>query len=336
MVVLTHLHGYLERIGGPSLTWGQAGMYGVDLFFVISGFIIWTTSRELSVTPQRFLVRRVSRIVPLYWAMTTFIVAVSLLAPRLLASTEFDLWHVIASYLFIPTTHPLFPASWPILIPGWTLNYEMFFYALFAAGLCLRNRTATFIFVVGALLIAVLLGHALRPQQPAVAFFTDPIVLEFALGMAAGAAYTDARRLPVSLAIAALLAAVAVVAGSAFVDWIPRVIFAGVPAAALVLAVAILKRNDIDLENGPIVLLGDASYSIYLSHVIILPVVTKVWLLAAPDFNLATGLLFVTLQLSIALVSGIAIYKCFELPALHWLRSRLDGPRKPAAAAPIG
>jgi exopolysaccharide production protein ExoZ len=334
MVVLTHVHGQLERAGGPTFSWAQLGVHGVDLFFVISGFIIWTTSRSPRVTPQGFVVRRITRIVPLYWAMTTLIVAVALVAPSLLSSTKFDLFHVLASYAFIPVIHPVFPVAWPVLIPGWSLNYEMFFYVLFFVGLFLRNRAATFLFVAGALVFAVVFGRLIEPTQTAMAFYTDPIILEFALGMVAGALYTDAGKLPVKLAIAALLGAIVVVAAGPYFGWTPRVVFAGIPAAALVLAAAIFKQNGKDVAPGPIVTLGDASYSIYLSHVIVLPVITKIWMLANPEIGFVTGSAFVALQLSAAIVAGIVIYRYFELPSLNWVRGRLERPSETALARP--
>lgn len=334
MVVLTHVQGQLERVGGPSYPWTQLGIHGVDLFFVISGFIIWTTGRGSHITPHGFVVRRITRIVPLYWAMTTLIVLVALLAPGLLSSTRLDLLHVLASYFFIPVTHPLVPVAWPVLIPGWSLNYEMFFYVLFFAGLFLRSRAATLLFVTSALLIAVALGHVLDPQNATVAFYTNPIILEFVLGMVAGALYTDAGKLPLALAFVALITGVAIAVAGPFFEWTPRLLFAGLPAAGLVLAAAVFKQNGRDFQPGPIVTLGDASYSIYLSHVIVLPVVTKVWLLAKLDIDVVTGLLFVVLQLTTALAAGVALYRYFELPSLRWIRGHLERPAKAALVRP--
>src|SRR5262245_45669982 len=103
---------------------------GVDVFFVISGFIMVHTSRKLFATAEGsrvFLGRRIARIIPIYWLLTTLYAALALLAPAVLNNDAPSLGEIVKSYLFIPFARPNGQIH-PVLLLGWTLNYEMFFY----------------------------------------------------------------------------------------------------------------------------------------------------------------------------------------------------------------
>ena len=139
-------------------------------------------------TAGEFMRHRIARIVPLYWLLTTLMVVTMLVRPDLLQSARFDLGHIIKSYLFIAAPHPTSGKYWPVVVPGWTLNYEMFFYALFAAAIALsrgsqiRRLIFTAVFLVSAVVVVGLL-----PQLPgAVRYYGDPILLEFLLGIVIG------------------------------------------------------------------------------------------------------------------------------------------------------
>src|SRR5918994_6603978 len=159
---------------------------GVDVFFVISGFIMVHASAWLFGTAEGrrvFLARRIARIVPIYWAVTTLYLAIALAAPALL-NVEFIGWkRVLASYLFIPLARPDGVVQ-PLYSLGWTLNYEMFFYALFALAIVLPYRRAIAA-LAGTLLALVALGSVVRLPEP-FAFWTSPILLEFAFGLGLG------------------------------------------------------------------------------------------------------------------------------------------------------
>ena len=134
-------HGILEfhATKGTAMPFNEFPLVaGVDIFFVLSGFVMFHTSTGLwgdKRAPLRFWRRRFIRLVPLYWLFTSLMVATLLLLSRHVRSTEFDLWNVLSSYLFIPSERPGGRIA-PVLSLGWTLNYEIFFYCLF--GLCLR------------------------------------------------------------------------------------------------------------------------------------------------------------------------------------------------------
>jgi len=154
MVVFVHMDLQLQRLHYPTLgtNWMASG---VDIFFVISGFIMWTSvERRPEMTASSFFRNRLIRIVPLYWFATTLVLMVALIAPQVLNTTVLRPWHAIASYLFIPARHPTTGLFWPLLIPGWSLNYEMLFYAIFAIAIALSGHPRARRF----LLIAAMLG----------------------------------------------------------------------------------------------------------------------------------------------------------------------------------
>jgi exopolysaccharide production protein ExoZ len=106
---------------------------GVDIFFVISGFIMVYTTQSHHVGPFSFFVNRVVRIVPIYWLLTLAVFTLAVIAPHLLGATRAAPSELLKSLLFIPFAKSN-GAVQPILFLGWTLNYEMFFYMLFALG----------------------------------------------------------------------------------------------------------------------------------------------------------------------------------------------------------
>ena len=122
-----------ERLGEPYF-----GASGVDLFFVISGFIMVVTTSRTEFTPQKFFLLRSIRVVPLYWLATLAWIAYKVFEHSFQGVYPAA---IAKSLLFIPYSSPGFPRGvWPILANGWTLNYEMFFYALFALSLAAPAR----------------------------------------------------------------------------------------------------------------------------------------------------------------------------------------------------
>ena len=139
LVVAYHAAGHLG-VFHPNYAILEFGQYGVDLFFVISGFMMMVTTTS-KASPTIFIAKRLWRIVPLYWFITLVYVILLLLAPYLLPSGTLDFGYIIKSFLFIPSYGPKFPdLIWPLVIPGWSLNYEMYFYALFAIALLLSAK----------------------------------------------------------------------------------------------------------------------------------------------------------------------------------------------------
>ena len=267
------------------LPWGG----GVDLFFVISGFIMVYASQSLFKAPGgtvKFLRRRLTRIAPLYWVCSSAYLAIIVMAHLKGDPKIFSLPAIAASYLFIPfKSFGVHQGAFPLFDLGWTLNYEMFFYVLFALTLSLPRRLAG-VAMLAMLVALTVAGLVLRPAEAALQFWTQPIVLDFGLGVLVGNVRCSGVRWPKALRLA--LAVLGVVAfsldplklfsgpiGTTASNGLARVVTSGLPVA-VVLAAAVLGPDVSWRPLSPLVALGNVSYSLYLVHPFVLILVEKV------------------------------------------------------------
>jgi peptidoglycan/LPS O-acetylase OafA/YrhL len=264
-VVLAHI-GSMFGIAGAAGTALSLGTSGVDLFFVISGFVMVYTTSMQTVSPSEFMARRLSRIAPLYWLLTLVIFAVALLMPSLLASTTASSVALFKSLLFIPYAKPSGEMQ-PLLFVGWTLNYEMFFYALFALSLLARTSLRSVIACSTAIGALVVGGLIFPNSSPVARFYSSPIMLEFLFGTWVGLAYLYGYRASRTASIALIVVAVvAVVSARLFYPVGERGWWAGIPSALLVYGAICLEARGYAFRNRIIQLQGAASYALYLTH----------------------------------------------------------------------
>jgi exopolysaccharide production protein ExoZ len=299
------------------------GGRGVDLFFVISGFVIFYATHRVQLTPAEFLRRRVERIVPLYFVV---IFAVTMLAVTLPATFGTPGWytprHILKSLAFIAFTD----GEMPVVYVGWSLEYEMYFYLATALLMALtrdvwRNIAVMFsaLAIVGQLPgVAAALGNA--------AFFADPMILEFVFGVIVATVFVNGR-IGWQIAVAAACAVAAVLVS----DPLNRVIVSGIPAACLVAAAAwaSLKRIESSWPERALARLGDASYSIYLAQV---ETVSLASIFVASLFPAIPPLLLLVITSCIVVTLGLALNILVERPLLKLCR-RLGAPH-PILAEP--
>jgi peptidoglycan/LPS O-acetylase OafA/YrhL len=293
---------------------------GVDLFFVISGFVMVYASTDLfgrRSSPATFMARRLIRIVPVYWAATTLFLVVALTTPTNLSQADFGLADVVMSYAFLPASRPDGTIQ-PIYSLGWTLNYEMFFYAVFAICIMLPRRRA--LAAVTLLLGSAMAVHSLVPPwATALVFWTDRVLLEFLLGMAVAVLAARQVSLPIPFRIGLLLTAMFSLI-TAHASGVPSgPLITGVPMS-LVLAAAVLGRP-IRVPRA-LLLLGDASYALYLVHPFAMRPVGFIWQhlhLTGPT----SAAMYAATALLLAIIGAICVHLWFERPVGAWLRSRL-------------
>jgi len=285
---------------------------------------MWHTTFNRNVGPLEFLLRRTIRIVPLYWFITTFYLAILLIRPSWMQTAQFEIYHVVASYLFIPAVNPAVPQSmWPLVVAGWTLNYEMFFYLLFGLALFFTHRVR--LVVVLAILIGIVGLQAFDPPENSIiGFYSSSIILEFAFGVALGYLHTKGASIPRLPSILMMLAGfVSIVVGpSAGIPDRPIILTSGISALLIVAGAVFYERAHNVSEIGLPKLLGDASYSIYLSHGAALSAFERFW--RELDFPQITEsmfflLLFLLSALIIVIVVGIGLYQFIERPMLRKL-----------------
>lgn len=323
LVVLGHALGaWDERVEGlaPGVGWAN-GASGVDIFFIISGFVMVISSRGLRHQPvswQIFLRRRIIRIVPLYWLLTTVKIVAVLLLSSVVLRTRLDFNLVAGSYLFLPVVDSGGHLR-PVLPVGWTLTYEVIFYLLFAAALAVRVDVLRVTIPALGLMAAVAL---IRTEAwPAWTIIFNTIVLEFGVGVILAKWFLQGGRLNPAISAGLVVAGFAAILLTPMVSDNARPITWGIPAFAIVAGAVSLEH--LVGRSIPFWLrtLGDASYSLYLSHGFVLP--TLVLLISkgrSPD--LCTQILTITLCLFVASGVGIILFNWIENPLLWTMKHR--------------
>jgi peptidoglycan/LPS O-acetylase OafA/YrhL len=318
------LHEAAQAARAPSLQGILPLEAGVDLFFVISGFVMVHASRDLfgsraSVLP--FLRRRLARIAPIYWVATALFLALTALGLVGGGRPPPTLGEIAASFAFVPYLRPDGNLQ-PTYSLGWTLNYEMLFYLLFALVLPLpRERAVPALVVILMALVAI--GQVVPASLTAPWFWTRSIILEFGFGMLIGqmalSGVRPTRPMAAGLAVASLGL---LVLGRLQPALLPdRALLYGLPAALLVMAA--LAIEDVDRRQPAVRFmtgLGDASYALYLLHPFAL---RGLAVAAGPALAGVSPLLFVALGVTLACVAAMIVWRWFEKP----LTRALQGPR---------
>ena len=318
LVVIAHMAG----LGIPGA--GQ-GIFGVDLFFVISGFVMVYTTAGRPVTPGAFMINRVIRIVPLYWALTLAVFCVALVLPRLLNNTD-PSPVALAKSLFFIAYEKHDGVVQPLLFPGWSLNYEMLFYLLFASTLLLRRTAARFGLTFALLGALVLAGLILQPADPVARFYTSTIQLEFGFGCVLGLLHAGiARTAPPPILLYGLGVAcfVLMLAPGLPTEGGLRFLLPGLPATAIVYAALALEARGHRYTGRSLLMMGAASYSLYLSHVYVVLPITM--LAARLGMNAGWGALpFILLGLALVSLVAIACHLLLERPLSALLKGVVD------------
>ncbi|MGV6873314.1 acyltransferase family protein [Pseudochelatococcus sp. B33] len=328
-IVFVHAQFDAIHFGGPAgfvpiraLPWEV----GVDIFFVISGFVIVHATRGQFGRPgaaRTFMARRLIRIVPLYWLATALFLLVALARPGALNSPPPTGAEIAASFLFMPHINSLGVAQ-PVLTLGWTLNYEMAFYVVFAAAMAAALPRRQTVLAV-ALFFAALTGLGLLVALPMpLSFWANPMALEFVAGMGIALARDTGGRPGIILRAVLAAAAIRMLHADLTQDGIERSLALGVPAAMLVVAAVFGPEPRLPPPLARLlVLLGDASYALYLFH----PFALRTTRLMLSGTEIAPWA-YIAIATAAAVVLAVAIHVAIEKPVMGYLRRRLEEGRQ--------
>ncbi len=284
--------------------WGQNG---VDIFFVISGFIMLHTQLRQPKTPWQFLRQRLIRIVPLYWLLTLLVVCLLWFAPSLFRDLRLQADWVLASFFL---SAQFWTAKYPVVFVGWTLEWEMLFYLVFACALWLKALP-----LMAATVTLVLLGVAADSGQW--------MLLEFCFGMLAAWLYAK-RAWSAQTGLLCLLAGTLLLLLSLLPTVkamaLERTLSWGLPAFLLVFGAVMAKPcQAVWLQR-----LGDASYSLYLLQILTIPACYKLSSQLLPSAN---PWLLAVICVGVTLLTALCCHQWVEQPMLRWLRQRFAGQR---------
>jgi len=314
----------------------EVGQFGVDIFFIISGIVIFLTGRSL--TWDRFLRRRIARIVPLYWLALSAALVASLAGPR----NDYWATNAVLSYFFIPA-HESPTAIFPPIVAGWTLNFEMYFYLVCTFCLWLFPRR-WFSLCVGLIIgCGILAGIPLlwpllqgdgELIHPAFLVLLLPITAEFLAGLALGHLRDTGFRTPLWFNLALLVGACVwlIQVPGAQPYTLARPLYWGVPALFIVWAFLSAEEQLPFHRWRTGLLLGDASYAIYLTHPIVLSVGDKLAGRLGLDLPVPAYLLG---SVGTCLIVGVLCHKLVEKPLVRIANKllRLGGRNRVSAVA---
>ncbi len=298
------------------------GAAGVDVFFVISGFIIWTVGARSEARPGVFFWRRLTRVAPAYWLVTAVVALIAAAWPMFLPQVSLSARHVVLSLLFIQHHDPN-GLAFPVLPPGWSLAYEADFYVLFTLVLFAPERWR-FGLVIAGLVGIMAFGFA---DPPTYGLGANPMMLQFAAGVWLARRRQLGRRIePGAGAVFALVGLALYVAMglTGFRNELFRPLIWGVPAFMIVAGAVALEPAA--RAPAPLVKLGDASYAIYLCH---MPAVA----LTAHLIGVQPPWRFVPAAVAFSAVAGLAFHRWVERPLIDWTRAI---PSLPFVARVIG
>jgi len=290
---------------------------GVDIFFIISGFIIYTVGRDYFGSrhgSSKFLLRRIVRVVPSYWVFTTLMILSMIVLKDNVNHSDFRLADILASYAFFPHLNA-YGTFYPVLSLGWTLNFEAFFYVLFALALALGRRWGM-VCLVMALVVFGFLGMSGVVNVSPFAFWCDSIILEFAMGMMLAYFYHLGVSIPKPVAVVVcLLSVLAISLAMAFrLDETKlqfRVLWMGIPALAICAALVLIEANK---PAGPVmralIFGGNISFAIYLSH----PFTMNATAIMFNKFGLHSPTAFFIVGSLVIFAGAAAVYLFFEKP----------------------
>lgn len=325
MVVFFHIAGLEMRyFHGMALSpyFTDLGNAGVDIFFVISGFIMVQVTQgkfQNKFEINKFFLNRIKRIYPLYWFYSLLVVLAIFIYPHI-SSHKWSVDGLIKSFLLIPQQGD------PYLIVGWTLIHEMYFYITMILLLCAPEKF--FVSLLWIWIFFIIICHFIHSfTSPIMLLITHPLTCEFIAGCLVAKLYSKIKKL---LAWFIFLCGIImfmvvgyghILTGNITNNWL-RVELYGVPSVLLVWGSILLGQYNVLF---PVFLrkLGDASYSIYLSHLLVIAGLGILFKRADVN-NILLHATCLIMQLILAIMVGLISYKYLEKPLILFFTKKKE------------
>lgn len=286
--------------------WGQCG---VDIFFVLSGFIMVYIQKDIDVRPAKFFLDRLTRIAPLYWVLTSMRVVLTYFSPDTFHSEVSKTGiHFFASIFFM--SGPLMGVT-PIIYDGWSLEYEMFFYLIITVGLLFFTKNINYLFTTVLISLLVIFQ------------FTGLIAFEFLLGIFLGNIYLYSKNNKKIYLCSLVIGFTWLFSTLAFILDVNllanRVIFYGLPSFFLIYGLLGIGQ----IKNGILTKLGDASYSIYLIQVFTIPAFYTLITITKVFNHIPSDVLAMTCLIGTSLV-GFVTHILLEKPLINFFKGLMS------------
>lgn len=317
MVVITHSAYKVNQLSVDSKISFGVGGFGVDLFFMISGFVIFMSVSGKNIKIKDFIYDRIVRIIPLYWIVTTLALFVFVYEPRLVNSSGGGV-NIINSYFLIPSDSKF------LIQNGWTLSYEFYFYILMSVFIFLFSKDSSRGIGLFSLLNSlVLIGALFKIDSLIFSFMTDAYLTEFSLGVFI---YFLWRRSyipgPIFGLLFIILSCSLMLLYELNLLTVSRFFISFLSASLIFFGFICLEpfiRDKVETRFVKILVeLGSSSYSLYLFHPFFL---SFVFILFKYSNLVVSGYIQLFFYLLVSVVFSHIIYHRIERPITYYLKS---------------
>lgn len=278
------------------LFFAKYGNIGVDVFFVLSGFVMHLSATKDGQKAGLFMLDRFFRIIPVYWFYTLTIPFFIFIFPDEFSFTSYDLKSITASLLFIPTQNPSGIGEFPLLPVGWSLNFEMFFYSILTVSLVLNKKISNIFFFTLIILLPVVYPKNFTYSIVA----SSKLLYEFLAGVLIAYLFQNKKFNEILIKKRHLFIALSLISLTTISIFLKNYYALRLPLAGSIVLFALLIEPYINKKSSIIkvlVSLGNESYSTYLSHTILLSI-----LLHFTGRNLSSPGLILTIIISSLLI----------------------------------
>jgi peptidoglycan/LPS O-acetylase OafA/YrhL len=300
----------------------EFGNSGVDIFFVISGFIMATISQKYFKDKDKFykfIYARFSRIYPLYWFYSILIVPVLYIRPEWVNSSELAQGRSVdpISTIFLFPTDTL-----PLIIVGWSLIHEIYFYIVFGFIILLVDKLKLIKYILMWAAMVILGNIFIKHSMPLIQLISHPLTIEFILGVLIGLYFLNysSIRYPRTLLFISFSSFIAVFylnEVDEIREW-NRILLYGIPSFFLVFSSVNAEEYGLKF-NKYLAKIGDSSYSIYLAHILVLSAVVKIFNILPFNGYMFEAIMVLTM-ITATLVWGLISYRYIEIPLINFTR----------------